>query len=127
MSRVRLLIARLDEDETPFIAGGVNEAVWEHDEDDTAMKALRESFDPGGQMGYDFVEVWCHVPQGDLNKLFVKPDLDGAIRKDASPHLYDEYGIRLVHCERRDAHERHGWVSANEDLRCPGIPGGGEE
>lgn len=37
-------------------------------------------------------------------------------------YLYDQWGIRIASCPDDKPHPWHGWVAANEDLRCPGVP-----
>jgi hypothetical protein len=29
--------------------------------------------------------------------------------------------VRIVQCDNPEPHPKHGWVSANEDIGCPGV------
>ena len=50
-------------------------------------------------------------------------DMDAiAWRRSQHNFLYDQWGLRIVHCEKTEPHDWHGWVGNNTDLRCPGIP-----
>lgn len=45
-----------------------------------------------------------------------------AARRHQHAYLYDQWGLRVAFCEKREPHDWHGWVGGNHDLRCPGLP-----
>ena len=79
--RLRLLIGRYDDDDTPMIAAGFNEAIWDHDPEtyDNAVASVKETFDPGGRIGYEWREVWAEFDAAAIKALFAHPPLVGTI------------------------------------------------
>jgi hypothetical protein len=56
-----------------------------------------------------------------IDELADKAERDLSWAREQHTYLYDQWGLRIVHCSNREPHNWHGWTHY-KDLRCPGIP-----
>lgn len=79
---------------------------------------LRERASSFADGGYHETAAMLRYAADDLEEVS-----DLARKREQTDFLYDQWGLRIFTCERREPHRWHGWTSWNEDLRCPGVAG----
>lgn len=81
--RVRLILARLDEGTEPCVIGAIDEAIWEHwnDEDESDWRKSAHGL-WGFAGGTTYREVWAEFPPQDLVDAYETPVVHGHIPED---------------------------------------------
>lgn len=79
--RVRLLLARWEEGDTPTVVASIDQTIWEHwdDEDEAAWIAEGKrqwGIDPSD---CEWKEVWAELPAGALTDAFTTPTVTGEV------------------------------------------------